>query len=159
MKSEWYEDGPELPVEFCRQSNNGRITLVITAGAQAVRTLWCELDVATLDDAVTALRIREGTAIRFVDRLSAAANPISDTAKTIQEWTRPKAIDGVVWTALPPKFNNQDMTPTCEQVVNYLRGTVGEVRTDSETYVRRTPAQIKTAYRAEIELQLGWTPL
>ena len=40
MRGEWGLDGPELPIEFARQSKGGEITPVITEGAPIVRTLW-----------------------------------------------------------------------------------------------------------------------
>ena len=39
-KGEWYRDGPCLPVEFARISNNGRLTLVLYLYADRVRVLW-----------------------------------------------------------------------------------------------------------------------
>jgi hypothetical protein len=35
VRGTWQGDGPELPVEFARQSTNGRVTLVVTEGARA----------------------------------------------------------------------------------------------------------------------------
>ena len=36
----WRADGPILPVEFARQSSNGRITLVLGRGFAPVPALW-----------------------------------------------------------------------------------------------------------------------
>ncbi len=36
LVGEWNEDGPAIPIEFARQPDNGRMTLVITAGAPDV---------------------------------------------------------------------------------------------------------------------------
>ena len=40
IQNKWFEDGPMLPIEFARQSDNGRITLIIDEFARPVRTLW-----------------------------------------------------------------------------------------------------------------------
>jgi hypothetical protein len=40
ISSAWRSDGPTIPVEFTRQSDNGRITLVITDAAPEVAVLW-----------------------------------------------------------------------------------------------------------------------
>jgi hypothetical protein len=163
MNSEWREDGPQLRVEFSRQSDNGRITLVITPNAANIVTLWCELDAATLDDAVNKLAQREGiTAKNIPSRLGRwpAANANNPALPDgLQNWARDRKIDGVVWTALGPRFDSRYVTPTAAQVVGYLRGTEGDVRADCERYIRRAPAQIRTAYRIEIERELGWTPI
>jgi hypothetical protein len=56
----WFEDGPLLPIEFARQSQDGRLTLVLVPGYEAkVRSLWTLFSVGTVDDAREALRRRE----------------------------------------------------------------------------------------------------
>lgn len=57
----WLVDGPELPVEFARISNDGRLTLVIKLGWDKVTTLYAISSFDTLTDAINNLRIREGT--------------------------------------------------------------------------------------------------
>jgi hypothetical protein len=161
IKSDWHCDGPEVPVEFCRQSDNGRITLVIAQGAAAVTTLWCALDAATLDDAVAKLAEREGISAKNtpgrIGRWPAANAQDPALPDGLQKWAQKHEIDGVVWTALGPRFDGRYVTPTSDQIVGYLRSTTGGVRADCERYIRRAPAQIRTAYRIEIERELGWT--
>ena len=36
----WFDDGPLLPIEFARESSNGRITLVICDISYRVRACW-----------------------------------------------------------------------------------------------------------------------
>lgn len=56
----WFLDGPLLPIEFARQSSDGRLTLVLVPGYVArVRSLWALFSVAGLEEAREALRERE----------------------------------------------------------------------------------------------------
>lgn len=68
VSSDWLHDGPLLPVEFTRQSNDGRITLAITPDACAVKVFSALLDVVTMDEACRALAEREGIPAKFITR-------------------------------------------------------------------------------------------
>jgi hypothetical protein len=74
-------------------------------------------------------------------------------------WARERDIEGVVWTALPSKFGNDERTPSAQEVVRYLDGLSGDERRDAEEYVRKAPRQIDTPYRRMIEAALKWTAL
>jgi hypothetical protein len=56
-------DGPTLPIEFCRTSQDGRLTLVIdeTYGAPCI-TYHAQSSFDALDSAIENLRLREGMA-------------------------------------------------------------------------------------------------
>ena len=82
-----------------------------------------------------------------------------DESARIGEWASEKGADAVVWTALKPRFNGEVVTPTCKQIVGCLRSLEGQERARAEEYVRKTPPQIRTAYRKAIELDLGWIAL
>lgn len=158
----WQDDGPDLPVEFGRQSRDGHITLVIEDGLPVSRVLWAKLDVADLDAAREALRRRERTSHQNVAHWSRNNGTSRRTeAAVIEIWAaRKPEIEAVVWTALPPKFNAIDgYMPSGSDVVEYLSGLTGEQHRLAEEYVRKAPLQIRTPYRAAIERALGWTPL
>jgi hypothetical protein len=153
----WRDDGPELPIEFARVSSGGRLTLVIDAVFSPVRVLWNELSVANVQDAVKALRKREGTKTAWIGRWSSgnAVNCID----AIDEWARARRFAGVVWSAMPSKFHDQDyLAPTQAEAVEYLAQLEGQERRDAEEYVRKAPAQIDTPYRRSIEEALDWRP-
>lgn len=154
----WLEDGPILPVEFARQSDSGKITLVIepTVGTD-VRTFWAQLKVTDLEEAQEVLRRREGTVERYI-----GAWPSKDgggpVRQTIIEWAAEKGLDGVVWTALPPKFDGQNhVIPDGDQVIAYLESLEGPVLRDAKEYIQRAPSNIRTEYRHLIEYKLDWT--
>lgn len=160
VASQWRPDGPSLPVEFVRQSDNGRITLVLAAGNPPLPVLWCELNVASIDAARHALAEREvikpHNAERLIGVWPGGGHAFADH---VGDWAIKNSIDGVVWTALGPKFSGKNETPSREAVVAYLRGLSGHTRMRAEEYVRKAPASIRTGYRTAIEEVLGWTPI
>lgn len=163
IKGQWHSDGPHLPVEFARQSQDGRITLVLCERAPVVPVLWVGLSVQSLEEGRRVLADREGIPSRNIDR---AVGSWSDAAKRtehifteVQGWARPRAIKGVVWTALSSRFDGTSRTPTVDEVVDYLSGLKGDARARAEEYVRRAPIQIRTPYRDAIERSLLWTPI
>lgn len=160
---DWHTDGPELPVEFARQSGDGRITLVIERRAERVPVLWTRLTVGSVDAARRALADREGVCLsrnpRSIGHWSLEGASRHRESAGISEWARVKGADAVVWTALKPRFNNELVTPTREEVIGRLWSLEGPERSKAEEYVRKAPSQIRTAYREAIEVELGWTLL
>ena len=161
--SEWRTDGPELPIEFARQSQDGRITLVIVGGARPVPVLWAMLDVPSIGDARRSLAEREGisadNAKHSIGAWTADIRSSHGEIETIANWAKVAPVTGVVWTALKPRFGGRLIKPAGSQVVRYLLGLEPDKRRRAEEYIRRAPAQIKTAYRERIERELGWTVL
>lgn len=160
IQRHWFEDGPFIKIEFARQSNDGRITLVIEETAAPVRTLWALMDATDVALAKEALRQREGKpkAEHIADWKRGNASP--PTIPSLAEWAEAHGIESVIWTALPSKFEGKDnKTPTIEEVLGHLRRLEGAKRDNSERYIRLAPRQIDTAYRRRIEAELGWTAL
>lgn len=156
----WFEDGPFVPVEFTRQSSDGRMTLVFEPGATPVRVLWAVMLSSDLQSARKALRDREGirrndwtSLIGSWQRGESDPEPIPELA----EWAQARGVDAVVWIALGPNFNSQNISPSIDQVLEYLRNLKGSVRDEAERYIRCAPRQIDTEYRCRIEKELGWS--
>lgn len=156
----WRADGPMVQVEFLRRSRDGRMTLVLDSSAQAAPSLWTLMSDHDAALARQALRRREG-----VSEARAAETGLWSTgacSPTLVHdpptWARARDIDAVIWTALPPRFNNQErIAPTHEEVIAYLSNLRGQARETAERYIRPAPRQIDTSYRREIERELGWT--
>lgn len=137
-------------------SPSARITLVLEESASPVRALWALMDLNDIDSAREALRKREGCAATDIDSwLVDEASP--QLVLGLPGWADARAVDGVVWTALPPKFRKEARTPEKHEVVQYLGGLTGALRDCAERYVRFAPRQIDTAYRRHIEATLHWT--
>jgi len=156
IRGTWFQDGPLLPIEFARQSQDDRITLVIVPQPDEVvlvRSLWTLLYVRDLREARVKLKEREGTILRRIATWSADAN---DVDGRICRWARRLGLDGVVWTALPPKFDGVERMPTGDEVIGHLRQLSPEKKRRAADYIRNAPAQIATAYRKRIVEELAW---
>lgn len=157
----WREDGPKLRVDFLRRSSRDRVTLVLHESAAEVRGLWTGFagdDWTRVRDRLIA---REGVqnqpeAIRHWSvGMAEAMNIIG-----LPLWAASMGVNHVLWTGLPPRWNRTDgCVPTAAQVVDYLSGLRPVRHHAAEEYVRRTPVQVKTLIREEIEARLGWTPV
>lgn len=160
IAADWKTDGPLLPIEFTRQSQDGRLTLVLTPNAPAVPALWAPLAVADINVAAEALRVREGrTKRQWIGKWSVALSSTGRVNRLMSEWAVTRNLEGIVWTAIPPKFNGQDFrAPTAREAVEYLNSLNGAKRFNAEEYIRRTPHQVRTSYREVIERELGWLP-
>jgi hypothetical protein len=156
----WFNDGPFIHVEFVRQSNDGRITLVLEPTATPVRSLWAVMDTSEIESARKSLREREGIPQKneqsHIGSWS-SGQPAPRQIPGLPGWAESRGVRHVVWTALPPKFNEIEQTPTLEQVVQYLSGLTGAQRDNAERYIRFVPKQIDTTYRRRIEAVLHWT--
>jgi hypothetical protein len=160
IQREWFADGPFVQVEFVRQSDNGRMTLVLEASAPPVRALWAVMDHTDIAVAREALRKREGIPQKWKAEIRGWSKGESsqDMIVDLPEWAASHGVEGVVWTALPSKFNGEKRcTPTVEQVLEYLGGLTGATRDEAECYIRCAPRQIDTPYRRRIEAALRWT--
>jgi hypothetical protein len=144
---EWRKDGPVLPLEFARQSQDRRITLVLTEKGTELQTLWAELSASSLDEAANLLRDREGCHARHIGR-SDATFPYGER---VQAWATARGLSGVVWTALPPKWNEENgRSPSLAELKTYLRELPADARSRAMEYIEKAPAQIATRYRAEL---------
>jgi len=144
-----------------RQSDDGRITLVLDDVASPVRSLWAVMDDSDLGAAREALRKREripGNNSTHIGSWSQGDNA-PELILDLPEWVASRGVRSVIWSALPSKFEGKNgQTPTCEQVLRYLSGLTGALRDAAERYVSLAPRQIDTLYRRRIEAVLQWTP-
>lgn len=161
VRREWFKDGPFGPVEFTRQSSDGRMTLVIDTNAAKVRLLWVEMLSADLQDAKEALREREAiTGAGWSSRIGAwqRGESAPATIPDLARWAEALGLDAVIWTALGPKFSGHDASPSADEVITYLQGLTGTRRDNAKRYIECAPRQIDTEYRRRIEAALGWSP-
>ena len=161
-EDEWNRDGPFLPVEFARVSQDGRLTLVLYRDACEVQALWTWSAFTDLERAIENLKVREGTGserIGFVSLSNAShrCQAVPRVLDRIRDWAVEKGFDAVVWTDLPSNFEERTgMALTEAHVIRYLRGLSDKVRNRAEIYIRKAPEQIATRIRRRIEAELCW---
>jgi len=160
ISHEWREDGPNLPLEFARKSQDGRMTLVVCRKGTVCPTLWNTLLSASLEQAREALALREGLpSNRNVAFWTGSGASDHYGAELISPWANKRGFAGVVWTGLPPKSPVTDKNndhPSIEDVISHLRSLKDYSAIRAEEYVRKAPKQIATAYRNRIVEELGW---
>lgn len=164
VRSPWFADGPLLPIEFTRQSADGRITLVLTPKAPLIRSLWALVSTDDVRAARTRLGEREGVPSEKTDNRISVWNGTQEeepNRKRIAQWAQEKNLQAVLWTGLPPKMKGVKGVPSSEHVIGYLRNLAREHEKfrHAERYVRMAPMQIDTEYRRAIEAEFGWTCL
>jgi hypothetical protein len=161
----WSSDGPFLPLEFARISNDDRVTLVLLEGATPVQCLWTNM---FLDDLLAArydlmkreMRSEDQRNLDKIGFWTRTSNSGSLGVSQIGQWAVPKMdIDAVIWTALLPKgFCDRYCESLSDKVVEHLGSLLPPKREKAEEYVRRAPTQVRTNVRRAIEHELGWRP-
>jgi hypothetical protein len=153
---DWRIDGPHLPVEFCRVSNNGRLTLVVTDNVEPMPVLWAVATTKDVRAACEHLASREGCPLK---RIATARPADASLPYDLKAWMQARGISATIWTGLGPRFANESgRIPTANEAVAYLQSLRGEPERAAKEYVQKAPVQIRTRYRAIFEEKLGWGP-
>lgn len=156
----WYEDGPVLPVEFARQSRDGRLTLVILKNSKPVRTMWALMLTDNLEEAKKSLLDRESIPENKMEEYIGVIKSDDETkdeiSQTIKEWLNKLDLDAAIWTNLPPKFKKENnKAPTLEEALTYLKNLKINTFQTAIEYINKTPKQIDTPYRQGIEKEFN----
>jgi hypothetical protein len=157
---EWMNDGPLLPIEFARESQDGRITLVLCDDVPLVQTCWALVSVEDVSAAIDALAVREGIKLAYIRNIgwwnSVDGKSNGRCANEIEAWAKSQWLDGVVWTNLPCGLKGSPgVMPTSADVVEHVAHLEGEALARAKQYVNSAPAQIDTAYRRAMTQSWG----
>jgi hypothetical protein len=167
ITTRWRLNGPKLPIEFTRISEDGRLTLVIHEGVEDQQTYWAISELTTLDAARRNLHERENAKLADIHYLVrngpaeiAAPGPIIER---VCKWlAMHEDLQAVIWTGLRTNWREKrEHDFAAEDAVSYLQGL--EATTDrakaiydrAREYVRNTPPQIQTAVRNAMRAR-GW---
>ena len=155
--------GPQLPIEFCRVSSDGRLTLVIDEAFGASCATYIAASASgDLDAAIENLRLREGMpsakGVGFVD---VASGKQSDRAKerhpsavaSIKAWAQANGFDAAIWTALASNFHEPDKAGepfSVEAAIRYLKALDAPKLDAALGYIRSAPPEVQTPVRAAV---------
>lgn len=161
--------GPLLPIEFCRVSDDGRLTLVIDEiGGAPCSTYFAESGHSELDVALQNLWLREGKGeevpprrIRTSGRVGyvmAASEECGAKALerhptavvAIKAWTQANGYDATIWTALGSNFNQPDKAGepfSMDAAMRYLERLEKPNLGRALDYFRSAPPEVQTPVR------------
>ena len=166
IAAKFMANGPLLPIEFCRISRDGRLTLAIDEGFGALcKTYSAPSSLESLDAARDNLCQREGMAdARVIGFVEPASNRQSDLAMeshpqvvaTIGAWAESLGYDAAIWTALTSNFDEwgKGGEPfSVSAALQYLETLEGEDPAKfahALAYIRKAPPEVETPVRDEV---------
>ncbi len=155
-------NGPLLPIEFCRVSKDGRLTLAIDETFGDVCTTYsAPARSKTLDAAIENLRQREGTIASEIGFVEPASGRQSDVAMerhpqvvaTIAAWAESAGYDAAIWTALASNFDEPGKGGEPFSVTAAIRYLEALSAKDPAAfaraldYIRNAPPEVETPVR------------
>ena len=158
--------GPLLPIEFCRISADGRLTLAIDEDFGAIcKTYSASSALPSLDAAIENLQAREGMASTRAQ--SALSNPppaskAISRCKVIPRLSRRSApgpfagYDAAIWTALKSNFGDWGKggepfsVSAALQYLETLKGEEPAKFAEARAYIRNAPPEVETPVREEV---------
>ncbi len=159
-------NGPLLPIEFCRVSDDGRLTLVLDETFGAVcKAYSAPSTLQDLDAAIENFRIREGMRhareIGFVElasgkQSSAAIERHPDAVASIAAWAQASGYDAAIWAALANNFDEpaaggEPFSVTAAlSYLETLEGRDAAKFAPALAYFRNAPAEVETPVRDRV---------
>ena len=116
LASEWQPDGPLLPLEFVRDSDDSdQLALVLHEPAPLMPTYWAWLATENIASAREMLRQREKIRPQYPQWVGSIPDPNGQPAQSAQRvaaWMRAIDIEAAVWTAAPGRVLSRRSAPT-----------------------------------------------
>jgi hypothetical protein len=164
IDNKWNKDGPILPIEFARISQDGRLTLVIKPNWKEVTTQYAVSAFEQLNQALENLMVREKTALNRIGYYNFLNNekhirPANEVIiPNLKAWRDQTNVDAVIWTDLPPNFYDlRRLTFDLGNVDGFLKGLNQEEFALAKEYIANAPEQISTRYRTDIKQLISQT--
>ena len=156
--------GPRLPLEFCRISSDGRLTLAIDETVGTACTTYSGTSAfKNIDAAVENLRERENmpgpkgvgfTVLRPRKQSQTAVERHPAAVRAITEWIAASGFDAAIWTALASNFAEKTSKRfSVKTAIHYLENLDGEKLSRALRYTRDAPAEIQTPVREAVDVR------
>ena len=156
--------GPCLPIEFCRVSRDGRLTLAIDQSVGAPCIAYSALSVFdNLDAAIENLQSREGmpspkgvgfTIANWGKQSAIAIERHPRVVKTITAWINANGLDAAIWTALGSNFAEKASEQfSVDAAIRYLEARTGEMLGAALNYIRLAPPEVQTPVREAVNVR------
>lgn len=156
---EWREDGPILPIEFSRISQDGRLTLIVdkTHGVP-LKTKYTLSQHTLLDQAIDNLAKREKCPVKHIGFVHGSHTSYTtyphheDVFEEIKNWSQTLKIDAAIWTALPATFEQVFGKPfMLEHAAQYFKGLDSSTQDRAKKYLEKAPKLVQTPLRREFK--------
>ena len=162
---EFAPNGPLLPIEFCRVSGDGRLTLVIDETFGAVCTTYSAPSADEPRRGDREPRIREGTRRAGVGFVELASGRQSDVAMqrhphavaTIAAWAQANGYDAAIWTrsasnfASPTRAASRSPSPRRSAISKSWKREDAATFASALAYIRNAPPEVQTPVREEVD--------
>jgi hypothetical protein len=156
--------GPRSPIEFCRISRDGRLSLVIDASVGANCTTYSAASsFDNIDAATENLRYCEGmpnhkgvgfTVLDYYKQSEWSIGLHPETVKRITVWANENNFDAVIWTALRNNFEQKVAKEfSVMAALQYLESLKGNVFDVALAYIRRAPPEVWTPVREAVKVR------
>ena len=152
----WQLNGPLLPIEFSRVSNDGRLTLAIDEKhGETVSSRYVLSPRTDVEDATNDLRLREGTTARNIGFVLSADDSFRCRAESVKDlirnWGRQSGFDAVVWTDLAPNFEEETGKAfSIDAAESYLRQMPKSAADRAKKYIANAPPEVNTPLRRRL---------
>lgn len=156
-KGDWLPDGPILPVEFCKLSSQGRITLVINRNFKPIPTLVIESLFKTLDEAINDLAKREGTEdIKNIGHYTYTSESFHsrDRNAFVKEILKQYKtdFDALIWSDFGVRFKDKGLGDlSVENIIKHIESLDQNMKEKAIEYIIKTPNQVQTTFRPFLE--------
>lgn len=150
----WFNDGPELPIEFARISGNKKLTLVIYPAFDKVKTHYSISSCNGIDEAIKNLAERERTNSKNIGYINFKTGELkskkmeAELKKVLSIWNIPKNLDGMIWTDLDENFMAElKQQFSLETSIKYLDSLSQKDFLLAKEYIIKAPNQTQTRNR------------